>query len=281
MDAMSSSVSPLPKKVNVTYDHNWRQNYARIGLGLCLMARRSAVSELHRVRLSATTASRRLGVIHFGRAHQAAVRSRSRAIFNRACSHSHPSALPHPAISSLTVIAALIAQCPWITRESWMAVTPSRAAAAAIVRSPPCRVASGPMQPSGMRRIATHGRVLYRRYLSHVHPLVTLVLIADSADIRAVYAERDAPALGDAHAPFVGGPPVQALQPIGWSRQRPRRPWLSSADRIACSCRTCAGATPLASLRLCSRWIGRSAKLRIAKFSNSKKWYGSPSPKRS
>lgn len=83
-------------------------------------------------------------------AHQAAIRLRSRAISHRACSHSHPSALPHPAISRRTAIAGLIAQCPWITLDSWTGVTPSRAAAAAIVRSPPCRAASRPTQPSAI-----------------------------------------------------------------------------------------------------------------------------------
>ena len=92
MDGMSSSISRVPTKVNATHDHNRRQEYARIGPGLSVMAQRRAVSELHRVRLwSATTASRRPGVIHFGRAHQAASRSRSRAISHRACYHSHPS----------------------------------------------------------------------------------------------------------------------------------------------------------------------------------------------
>ena len=50
-----------------------------------------------------------------------------------------------------------------------------------------------------------------------------MVFAADSADIRAVHAEGNAPTLRDANAPFVGARPVEAVQPIGRSRQRAQR----------------------------------------------------------
>lgn len=77
--------------------------------------------------------------------------------------------------------------------------------------------------PSGMRRIAAHGRVLSCRYLCHVHPLVVIVFVPNGANIRAVHAERNAPTLRDANAPFVGARPVEAVQPIGRSRQGAQR----------------------------------------------------------
>ena len=103
-----------------------------------------------------------------------------------------------------------------------------------------------------------------------------IVLIADSANIRAVHAEGDAPALRDAHAPLVGGPPVQALQPIGWSRQRPRRPRPSSADRITCSRRTCAGSTPLASLRQSLDCAARSSASPNSVLQQDMSWIPEP-----
>lgn len=56
-----------------------------------------------------------------------------------------------------------------------------------------------------------------------MHPLVVIVFVSDGANIRAAHAERNAPTLRDANAPFVGARPVEAAQPIGRSRQGAQR----------------------------------------------------------
>lgn len=50
-----------------------------------------------------------------------------------------------------------------------------------------------------------------------------MVFVPDAADIRAVHVEGNAPTLRDANAPFVGARPVEAVLPIGRSRQRAQR----------------------------------------------------------
>jgi len=124
-----------------------------------------------------------------------------------------------------------------------LAAVPSRLLADAAVRD--C--------PSGMRRIATYGRVLSRRYLSHVHPLVVIALVPDGADIRAVHAERDAPSGRDADSPFVGARPVQTHVGIGkgcslYSLARVGKDRMWGFDRICLA--TCRFWEPPWSLRI-------------------------------
>jgi len=190
------------------------------------VAQRLAVSEQRREGSAALGAA-----LRSGRAHHAAIRLRSRAISHRACSHSHSSALPHPVISSCTAIAGLIAQCPWITRDSWTGVTPSRAAAA-IVRSPPCRAASGPMQPSAIAHPGCGGsRRMAASCLAGISLVCTprvIVLVPDGADIRTVHAERDALSVRDADA--CGRAAPSKPRPLGAARRRSR-----GGHRLVCA----------------------------------------------